>query len=154
MNVSDKLRLALSILLFVFVSATAVAQDRADDEADVILTIEEQWDAEQKGNKDWIDERLVREFSGWPKSAPAPRSRSSIKKWDRFSDSQGETLEHELYFQNIVVRGDVAVAHYFYTSAYQDGDDKVEVSNGRYTDVLVRTEDGWKFIAWHGGDDD
>jgi len=154
MNVSDKLRLALSILLFVFVSATAVAQDRADDEADVILTIEEQWDAEQKGNKDWIDERLVREFSGWPKSAPAPRSRSSIKKWDRFSDSQGETIEHELYFQNIIVRGDVAVAHYFYTSAYQDSDGKVEVSNGRYTDVLVRTEDGWKFIAWHGGDDE
>ena len=24
----------------------------------------------------------------------------------------------------------------------------------RYTDVLVRTEDGWKFLAWHGGDDD
>jgi hypothetical protein len=154
MNVSDKLRLALSILLFVFVSATAVAQDKADDEANVILTIEEQWDAEQKGNKNWIDERLVREFSGWPKAAPAPRSKSSTKKWDRFSDSQGETIEHELYFQNIIVRGDVAVAHYFYTSAYQDSDGKVEVSNGRYTDVLVRTEDGWKFIAWHGGDDE
>jgi len=154
MNVSDKLRLALSTLLFVFVSGTAVAQDKADDEADVILTIEEQWDAEQKGNKNWIDERLVREFSGWPKAAPAPRSKSSTKKWDRFSDSQGETIEHELYFQNIIVRGDVAVAHYFYTSAYQDSDGKVEVSNGRYTDVLVRTEDGWKFIAWHGGDDE
>ena len=154
MNVSDKLRLALSTLLFVFVSGTAVAQDKADDEADVILTIEEQWDAEQKGNKNWIDERLVREFSGWPKAAPAPRSKSSTKKWDRFSDSQGETIEHELYFQNIIVRGDVAVAHYFYTSAYQDSDGKVEVSNGRYTDVLVRTEDGWKFIAWHGGEDD
>ena len=63
-------------------------------------------------------------------------------------------LEHELYFQNIVIEGDVAVAHYFYTSAYEDKDDEVEVSNGRYTDILVRTEDGWKFIAWHGGDDE
>jgi len=28
------------------------------------------------------------------------------------------------------------------------------MSNGRYTDILVRKEDGWKFIAWHGGDDE
>jgi len=153
MNVSDKFKLALSTL-FLITAGTAIAQDDADDEAEVILTIEEQWDAEQKGDSDWIDERLVNEFSGWPKIAPAPRTKSSTRKWDRFSDSQGETIEHELYFQNIIVRGDVAVAHYFYTSAYKNSDNKVEVSNGRYTDVLVRTEDGWKFLAWHGGDDE
>lgn len=154
MNVSDWFRLALSTLLIVFVSGTAIAQDGADDEADVILTIEEQWDAEQKGDKSWIDERLVREFSGWPKTSPAPRSKSSTRMWSRFGDTQGETIEHELYFQNIIVRGDIAVAHYFYTTAFKDNNDEVEVSNGRYTDVLVRTEDGWKFIAWHGGDDE
>ena len=59
MNVSDRFGLALSTLLIVFVSGTAIAQDGADDEADVILTIEEQWDAEQKGDENWIDERLV-----------------------------------------------------------------------------------------------
>ena len=52
------------------------------------------------------------------------------------------------------LEGDVAVAHYLYTSASEDKDDNVEISNGRYTDVLIRTDDGWKFIAWHGGDDD
>jgi ketosteroid isomerase-like protein len=153
MNVSDKFKLALSTF-FLIAAGTAIAQDDTDDEADVILIIEEQWDAEQKGDRDWIDERLVSDFSGWPKNAPAPRSKSSTRKWDRFSDSQGETIEHELYFQNIIVHGDVAVAHYFYSSAYQDNDDKVEMSNGRYTDVLVRTDDGWKFLAWHGGDDE
>ena len=153
MHISNKFKLALSTL-FLISAGTAIAQDAADDEADVILTIETQWAAEQEGDKNWIDDRLVREFSGWPKNAPAPRTKSSTKMWDRFSDSQGETIEHELYFQNIIVRGDVAVAHYFYTSAYKDSDDEVEVSNGRYTDVLVRTEDGWKFLAWHGGDDE
>ena len=63
-------------------------------------------------------------------------------------------VEHELYFQNIVVHGDVAVAHYLFSSAYQDNDDEVEMSSGRYTDVLIRTDEGWKFIAWHGGDDE
>ena len=153
MTICDKLKLAVTTLLLI-VSGSAIAQDSANDEADVILAIEEQWDAEQKGDKDWIDEQLVNDFSGWPKNAPAPRSKSSIRLWDRFGDEQGRTIEHELYFQNIVVDGDIAIAHYLYTSAYQDKDDEVEVSNGRYTDVLVRTDDGWKFIAWHGGDDD
>jgi hypothetical protein len=40
-----------------------------------------------------------------------------------------------------------------YSTAFEDNDGKTEVINGRYSDVLVRTEDGWKFIAWHGGGD-
>jgi ketosteroid isomerase-like protein len=152
MTVTDKLKLAV-MTMFLSLPAAVIAQDSADDEADVILAIEEQWEAEQKGDKDWLDDELVSDFSGWQKQAPAPRSKSSTKLWNRFADSQGRMLEHELYFQNIVVHGDVAVAHYLYTSAYQDNNDEVEVSNGRYTDVLVRTEDGWKFLAWHGGDD-
>ena len=152
MTVTDKLKLAV-MTMFLSLPAAVIAQDSADDEADVILAIEEQWEAEQKGDKDWLDDELVSDFSGWQKQAPAPRSKSSTKLWNRFADSQGRMLEHELYFQNIVVHGSVAVAHYLYTSAYQDNNDEVEVSNGRYTDVLVRTEDGWKFLAWHGGDD-
>ncbi len=153
MTVSDKLTLAISLILL-SISGSVFAQGSTDDHADVILTIEEQWEAEQNGDDDWLDEMLVENFSGWQKNAPAPRSKSSTQLWDRFSDTQGKMIEHELYFQNIVVRDDVAVAHYFYTSAYQDNDDEVEVTNGRYTDVLVRTEDGWKFLSWHGGDDE
>ncbi|MDH3338673.1 MAG: nuclear transport factor 2 family protein [Gammaproteobacteria bacterium] len=138
---------------FAIASSPAIAQGSADDEANVILTIERQWAAEQNGDEEWLDTLLVDKFSGWPKNAPAPRSKSSTKMWDRFNDDQGKTIEHELYFQNIVVHGDVAIAHYLYTSAYEDKEKKVEVNNGRYTDILVRTDDGWKFIAWHGGDD-
>ena len=153
MNATQSFKIA-TLLMFALQAGTALAQDSTDDAADVILVIEEQWQAEQNGEKDWLDEMLHSSFSGWQKNAPAPRSKTSTKLWDRFSDTQGKMLEHELYFQNIVIEGDVAVAHYFYTSAYEDKDDEVEVSNGRYTDILVRTDDGWRFIAWHGGDDE
>jgi len=153
MTVSDKLKLAVAII-FLSLSGVATAQNSADDEADVILLIEEQWEAQQDGDDNWSDDMLVDSFSSWPTQAPAPRSKSSTQLWNRFADSQGRMIEHELYFQNIVVHGDVAVAHYFYTSAYENNDQEVKVTNGRYTDVLVRTEGGWKFLAWHGGDDD
>lgn len=132
----------------------ALAQDDAADAADVILAIEEQWEAVQKGDKDWIEQRLHERFSGWPNASPAPRSKMSTEKWTRFFTTQGRVVEHELYFQNIVVNDDVAVAHYFYTTANENKDGEVEVTNGRYTDVLIRSDDGWQFLAWHGGSDD
>ena len=137
--------------------STALAQepaaDAGTDEADVWAVIEAEWNADENGDRDWPDELLTDDFSGWTKDSPAPRGKASIKMWDRFSDQHGRMVAHELYPYRIVVRGDVAVAHYWYSSAFKSKDGEISRDNGRYTDVLVRTEDGWKFLAWHGGDD-
>jgi ketosteroid isomerase-like protein len=131
-----------------------LAQDGANDQADVWTVIEAQWDAIENGDKKWTDRFLADDFSGWPENSPAPRSKSSTQMWDRFNKTQGNMVAHELYPLAIIVHGDVAVAHYLYTSAYQDKDDEVEVNNGRFTDVLIRMEDSWKFLSWHGGNDE
>ena len=130
------------------------AQEASDDAADVWAAVEAAWEADEKGDKRWVDRMLTDDFAGWSKNSPAPRSKDSTEMWDRFSEQQGKSLAHELYPLSIVVHDDIAIAHYLYTNAYEDKKDELEMSNGRYTDVLVRTDDGWKFIAWHGGDDD
>ena len=79
---------------------------------------------------------------------------ASTKMWNRFTESQGKVVAHELYPLAIVIHDDIAIAHYLYTSAYTNKDGEVEMNNGRYTDVLVRADDGWKFLFWHGGSDD
>ena len=135
-------------------SGAVNAQDSAEDRANVWSVIEQQWDAVENDDKKWTDRFLAEDFSGWPNSSPAPRNRASTKMWDRFNDTQGEVVAHELYPMAIVIHGDVAVAHYLYTSAFENKDGAVEVNNGRYSDILVRTLDGWKFLSWHGGDDD
>jgi len=135
-------------------SGAAFAQDAANDQADVWSVIEEEWNADEKGDKSWPDRLLTDDFSGWSKDSPAPRSKSSTKMWDRFSVEMGKMVAHELYPLSIVVNGDVAVAHYVYSSAYHPKGGEIEMSNGRFTDVLVRTDEGWKFLAWAGGDDE
>ena len=151
MNHVLKLTLAIAAASCISIGV-AQAQEDTDDQADVWSVVEKQWDADEKGDKKWIDRMLTDDFSGWGNESPAPRSKASTKMWDRFNDSQGKTVAHELYPLAIVVHGDVAVAHYLYSSAFQDKDGEVEVNNGRYSDILVRTDDGWKFLAWHGGD--
>jgi len=147
------LRIALlGVSLFSF--ATVQAQEATDDSADVWSAIEAQWDAEEKGDKKWIERLLTDDFTGWSKNSPAPRGKRSTEMWDRFTDQQGNMVAHELYPLSIVVHDDVAVAHYLYTSANEDKKNEVETTNGRYTDILVRSDDGWKFLSWHGGEDD
>jgi ketosteroid isomerase-like protein len=152
MKTIDKLKLvSVSFLLTAF--SSAIAQDAMDDEADVWAVVEEQWAADEKGDKKWIERLLTDDFSGWGNNSPAPRTKASTEMWDRFNDKQGKSVMHELYPLAIVVHDNIAVAHYLYSTAFEDKEGKTEVTNGRYSDVLVRTEDGWKFIAWHGGGD-
>ena len=151
------MKITMKLLLILFGSTlffAASAQDDTNDEADVLLTIEREWEASRKGDQDKIDDMLTADFMGWGKNSPAPRSKTSTSNWSRFSTEMGRIVRYELYPLSITVRGDVAVAHYLYSTAFKDKKGEIEMSNGRYTDVLVRTEDGWKFVAWHGGDDD
>jgi len=136
------------------VAAALPVQDPSDQAADVWATVEALWDAAEKGDDRWIGRMLTEDFAGWGKNSPAPRDRSSTAMWYRFNNEQGKSVAHELYPLSIIVHGDVAIAHYLYTNAYADKDGGVEISNGRYTDILVHGVDGWKFIAWQGGDDD
>ena len=135
-------------------SGFAAAQDTVADQAGVWAVVERQWNAVEDGDKKWMEELLADDFTGWPKNAPAPRNKASTKMWNRFNESQGKVVAHELYPLAIIIHDDVAVAHYLYTSAYKDKDGEVEMNNGRYSDVLVRTDGGWKFLSWHGGSDE
>ncbi len=150
------LRNTLKLLLtsvFLLSFASVFSQESADDSVDVWSVIEQEWHADEEGDRDWPDRLLTETFSGWGYDSPAPRSKTSTKMWDRFSEQLGKMVAHELYPLSIVVHNDVAVAHYLYSSAFKSKDGEIEVSNGRYTDVLVMTDEGWRFLTWHGGDD-
>lgn len=151
MNISTRLVL---ILIGSTLCAAAGAQDTSDDAADVLLTIEREWEASRKGDQDKIDDMLTDDFMGWNQDSPAPRSKTSTSDWARFGAEMGRLLKYEIYPLSITIHGDVAVAHYLYSSAFKNKKGDIKMSSGRYTDTLVRAEGGWKFVAWHGGDDD
>ena len=144
---------AVTLSVFLLSSASAYAQGSADDQATVWSTVEQVWAAEERGDTEWIESMLSADFMGWPDSSPAPRSKASTRMWTRFNAEQNKGLAYELYPLSIVVHGDVAVAHYLYTVAVQERDKTTVVTNGRYSDVLVRDGTSWKFLSWNGGDD-
>ena len=146
--------------ILLLASGNAMAQegpagDQAlDDQAAVWAAVEALWTAEERGDDKWVEEMLSADFVGWPNSSPAPRSKSSVRMWNKFDQEQTNGIAHELYPLSIVVHGDMAIVHYLYTNAVQTKAKKTDISNGRYTDVLVRDDGAWKFISWPGGSDD
>jgi ketosteroid isomerase-like protein len=146
-----KFALLACALFLVIPGDHLVAQE--SDEAAVWSVVEGQWEAQQRGDQKWIQELLAADFVGWPNDSPAPRDKGSTRMWSNFQSKNWEGRAHELYPLAIVVHGDMAIAHYHYTNAGEDSEGDLQVSNGRYTDVLVRVEGEWKFISWHGGDD-
>jgi len=145
--------IALALFFSFFCQSQALAQDSADDHAAVWESVEEIWDAQERGDNEWVETMLSADFMGWPNQSPAPRSKASTRMWARFDADQNKGLVHELYPLSIVVHGDIAVVHYLYSTVIQTKDKTQESTNGRYTDVLVRDSDSWKFISWHGGAD-
>lgn len=127
---------------------------QASDDSAVWSVIERAWQAERRGDSKWIDELLSADFVGWSNDSPAPRDKGSTRRWNIFAAKQTDILQHELYPLSIIVHGDLAIAHYLYSSASKTKGENVKTEHGRYTDVLVRSDGEWKFIAWHGGADD
>ncbi len=150
-----KIRNMLAMLVGIVIAganSTLLAQDTPDDAA-VWSVIEQQWEASENGDSKWLDTLLAADFTGWSNDSPAPRTKESVRMWDKFQSKQWNGKVHELYPLSIVVHGDTAVAHYLYTNAGENAGGETEVINGRFTDVLVRIEGAWKFFAWHGGSD-
>lgn len=147
-------QLAVTLSFLLLLQSPTLAQDGTDDHAAVWESVEEIWDAQERGDDDWVDVMLSADFMGWPDASPAPRSKASTRMWARFDADQSKGLAHELYPLSIVVHGDVAVVHYLYSIVVQTKSKTNESTTGRYTDVLVRDNGGWKFISWHGGADE
>lgn len=150
----DKIKIsALLPTVLLFLIPPILYAQNSDDEAAVWATVEQQWRAAKQGESDWVEELLTADFVGWPMDSPAPRNRSSTRLWNDFNLQQSELLEYELYPQSILIHGDTAVVHYLYSAVNKAEGEEPRFGNGRYSDVLVRTDNGWKFIAWHGGAD-
>ena len=141
-----------SVLLVLSSAAVPAAAQTISDDSAVWSVIEQSWQAEQQGDTKWVDQLLSADFVGWGNGAPAPRDKASTRLWNGFNAKQGDMLEYELYPLSIVVHGDMAVAHYLFSAARKPKGRPLEMTHGRYTDVLVRIDGDWKYISWHGGE--
>jgi hypothetical protein len=143
-----------TILLATTIAAgSALAQTWNAEQQELWKVEQQQWTMAAAKDVSWIDTLLHPNLRFWETDAPMPRDRASLKHWARF-DSQGVTvLEQELFPISATITGNVAVVQYHYMTVREDHAKDRKRVTGRYTDVLVKENGRWLFIAWAGGDD-
>ena len=151
-----RMRHLLAIIILLSATGSVVApvfgQTWSDKQLEVWNVIEAQWKASMEKDTTWPDKVLHEKYLGWDNERPMPRDKSSIHSWTRYIIENTTTLLQELYPVGIIVQGNTAVAHYFYSQASENRKGERETSHGRYTDVLVKENGTWQFLAWSGGD--
>ena len=145
--------LVVAALIALALPVTAKAQDWDSAQTEVWNTIVAQWKAAEANDPTWTETDLHPSFLGWSDEFPMPRDKATTNQWERYSSENSTPLVQQLFPVGIVVVGSTAVAHYYYSTAAEDRDGKREITHGRYTDVLVKQDGKWTFIAWRGGDD-
>ncbi len=138
--------------LTVLLATPALAQNWSNEQLEVWSVIQAQWQAAMEKDATWPERFLHESFLGWGNENPAPRNKRSTDRWNRYDMENSTTLMQELHPIGIIVQGNTAVAHYFYSTATENREGKRETTHGRYTDVLVRDGGTWRFLAWHGGE--
>lgn len=141
--------------LLAAVALTSASQARAQEWSEAQLevwdAIHAEWAAAMEKDRARFGTMFHESFEGWSAENPAPRDLEATAKWSRLEETT--TLAYELHPLAIVVAGETAVAHYLWSDLSEDAGGERETTHGRYTDVLVRDGDRWKFLAWQGGAD-
>ena len=144
-------RIALAALMLAMVAPRAAELD-ADQKA--VWDVERQvWRMVKDKDLRWVDEYVHPRASFWTFDAEHPQDKPTLARLERDAAPESTTLEYELTPESVTVTGDVAVAHYRYRTVRENARHQRSTATGRYTDVFLREDGRWRYIAWAGGDD-
>jgi Domain of unknown function (DUF4440) len=143
--------LALAVLLAVV--GPASAQTWSPEQQEIWKVEQKQWQMSQDGDSTWIDTMVHPNMRYWDVGQPMPQDTASLARWNRYTTANGKTLEHEIFPIAATITGNLAVVQYHYQVARENYKKEREMATGHYTDVLLKDNGVWKFIAWAGGDD-
>lgn len=145
--------IAMSLLVVLVLSSVpAFGQTWTKEQKEVWSFVQSQWDLNMKKDSSWVEQMVHMKALGWGLEEPMPRDRASIAKWSRYENQNSTTVVQELHPVGIIVHKNMAVAHYYYSIASEDRQGERGTVHGRYTDVLVKQDGKWQFIAWQGGE--
>jgi hypothetical protein len=142
---------AVSIALCGF-AGTAGAQTWSPEQQELWKLEQQQWKMSAAKDLSWIDTMVHPNLRYWGTGSPMPRDAASLKHWARFDSDSITVLQQELFPISATITGNVAVLQYHYMMASENYKKERETVTGYYTDVLIKENGRWMFIAWAGGD--
>jgi hypothetical protein len=143
---------AMSLALF-GIAGAAAAQGWSAEQQEVWKFEEQQWKLEAAKDASWVDTMAHPNLRYWQTGDPMPRDKASLKRWSRIGYEDSTVREQEIFPISVTITGNVAVVQYRYMIGTENYKKERETVTGHYTDVLIKENGRWLFLAWEGGDD-
>jgi ketosteroid isomerase-like protein len=149
---SSRARLVVAaVLSLLLIPAVSSAQEWSAAQKEVWKNVEAYWALSEAGDLEGYMSYYHPEYIGWNYGAALPMSAESGKKFLEYSFKTTKSLVYSIQPAAIIVHGDFAIVHYFYTGIFKDVEGKEKSESGRWTDILIKQGDKWVMIADHGG---
>jgi hypothetical protein len=148
-----RLACVLAAGCIVAIAGSATAQTWTAEQQEIWKFEQQQWQMEKSKDASWIETMVHPNMHYWAIGSPMPQDKASLARWNRYTSAESTVLEQELYPIAATITGDVAVVQYRYQIARENYKKERETVWGHYTDVLIKENGKWLFIAWEGGDD-
>jgi hypothetical protein len=145
--------LVLGSSALLVVARPVSAQTWTPEQKEIWTFEEQQWQMEKDSDSTWIEKMVHPNMRYWETGQPMPQDRASLTRWNRYTSSSGRVLEQEIFPVAATITGDVAVVQYHYQIARENYKKDRETVTGHYTDILLKENGKWWFIAWAGGED-
>jgi len=138
-----------AILVLLACAGSVQAQEWTSEQLEVWNRVAECTGFAVGQNLDGLLDCVHDDFSGFLYGDPVPRGKDSFTALVPYFIENMKVAAHEMRPVAIIVRGDMAVVHYYGFTVYEGS---MEISQDKWTDVLVREDGVWRWIADHGGD--
>jgi ketosteroid isomerase-like protein len=150
-----KMQKILKIMLVLFVgmavlSNTALAQKWSSEQQEVWKAEENWWELYKNNDVEGIKALIHQDYVGWFWGDYATEGHAEALRWASHMIPKVKITYTNLKPLDILVMGDVAVLHYYY-SKRQSVDGKETVEQGRWTDIWKKEGGKWLLIADSGG---
>ena len=141
----------LTLILVMFITTNALAQQWSPEQKDVWAGVEKYWQVNQNNPMDFLD-YFDDSYLGWSYDNEAPSTKSDATKSFSYWTKKGKEQFHILTPAKIWVSGDFAFVHYYYSQVMESNDGKSKTEKGRWTDILMKKGGKWMLVGDHGGE--
>jgi ketosteroid isomerase-like protein len=135
----------------IFVLSPISAQELSKEQSEIWNQIESFWKFYFEKDLEGCLNHFHEDYIGWSYRDQLPHDKSDLENSIKYNLQNYNTESYEIKLANISTFKNMAIVHFFYSGIYSDSAGNTGSYKGRMTDILIKQDDKWVFVADHGG---
>lgn len=139
------------LCIYLFLTPPTYGQNWSEEQTEVWKIVENVWETVQEGDAEKMADYFHEDYKGWEWGDFYPRTKKTASEYFHYFFPSSHLVTFSLEPMDIIVKNEMAVIHYYYTTLSEGVNGNAAEEKGRWTDVYVKENGKWLMIADSGG---